>query len=82
MLSFRENYVKKKKKEKVSTEGKKSFLKKKISSEFILHIYKSNTRLRIKHCCHIWSGAPIIHFEVLDKIQRMICNVNDPGMAS
>lgn len=28
------------------------------------------------------SGAPAVHFEILDNIQRKICNVSDPDKAS
>lgn len=33
-------------------------------------------------CCHIWSGAPAVRLKVLDKIQRRICNVVGPDLAS
>lgn len=38
--------------------------------------------LCIEYCCHIWSGAPAIYLEILDKIQRRICNIINFDLAS
>ncbi|CAE1275264.1 unnamed protein product [Acanthosepion pharaonis] len=54
------------------------------SPESILQIYKSTIRPCMEYCCHIWPGSPsrAVHLKVLDKIQRRICNVIGPDLAS
>ena len=52
------------------------------SSESILHIYKSTIRPCLEYCCHIWGGAPYVHLELLDRIQRRISNIIGPDLSA
>ncbi len=52
------------------------------SPESILQIYKTTIRPCMEYCCHIWAGAPSAYLGVLDKIQRRICNLIGPDLAS
>ena len=36
----------------------------------------------MKHCCHVWTGAPSWYLELLDKLQRRICKRVDPSLAA
>ena len=39
-----------------------------LSPEVALYLYKSTILPCMKHCCHIWAGAPSCYFEFLDKL--------------
>ncbi|CAE1157727.1 unnamed protein product [Acanthosepion pharaonis] len=62
--------------------GSLSRARKFFSPESILQIYKSTIRPCMEYCCHIWSGAPSVCLGVLDRLQRRICNMVGPTLAS
>ncbi len=62
--------------------GSLSRARKFFSPESILQIYKSTIRPCMEYCCHIWSGAPSVCLGVLDRLQRRICNIVGPALAS
>ena len=45
-------------------------------------LYKSIMLQCMKHCCHVWTGAPSWYLELLDKLQRRICKRVDPSLAA
>ena len=45
-----------------------------LTPESILYLYKSTIRPCIEYCCHIWGGAPADALNLLDRIQKRICN--------
>ena len=45
-----------------------------LSHDVALYLYKSTTRPCMEYCCHIWTGAPSCFLELLDKLQKQICN--------
>ena len=40
-----------------------------LSPEVALYLYKSIIRPCMEYCCHVWAGALICYFELLDKLQ-------------
>ena len=46
-----------------------------LSPELVLYLYKSTIRPCIEYCCHVLSGAGKCYLNLLDKLQRHICNV-------
>ena len=53
-----------------------------LSPEVVLHLYKSAIRQCMEYCCHVWAGAPNCYLELLDKLQKRICNTVDPSLAA
>ena len=47
-----------------------------------LYLYKSTTHPCMEHCCHVWAGAPSCHLELLDKLQKRICRIVGPSLAT
>ena len=52
------------------------------SPKVALHLYKSTIRLCMKHCCHVWAGAPSCYLELLNKLQKQTCRTIDPSLAA
>ena len=53
-----------------------------LSPELVLYLYKSTIRPCIEYCCHVWSGAGKCYLNLLDKLQRHICNVVGPELSA
>ena len=53
-----------------------------LSPELVLYLYKSTIRPCIEYCCHVWSGAGKCYLNLLDKLQRRICNVVGPELSA
>ena len=34
------------------------------------------------YCCHVWAGDPSYYFELLDKLQKIICRTIGPSLAA
>ena len=50
--------------------------------EVALHLYKSIIQQCMEYCCHVWAGAPSCYLELLDKLQKRICNPVGPSLAT
>ena len=53
-----------------------------LSPEFALYLYNSTVHPCMEYCCHVWAGAPSCYLELLDKLQKPICRVFGPSLAS
>ena len=53
-----------------------------LSPEVALYLYKSTVRPCMEYCCHVWAGAPSCHLELLDKLQKRICRIVGPSLAT
>ena len=36
----------------------------------------------MQYCCHVWAGAPSCYLELLDKLQKQICETVSPSLAT
>ena len=36
----------------------------------------------MEYCCHVWGVAPSGYFELLDKLQKLICRTVGPSLAT
>ena len=36
----------------------------------------------MEYCCHVWAGAPSCYLELLDKLQKGICRIVGPSLAT
>ena len=48
----------------------------------ILYLYKATIRPCIEYCCHLWAGAPASLLNLLDRIQKRVCNLIGPNLSS
>ena len=53
-----------------------------LSPEFALYLYKSTIRPYMEYCCHVWAGAPSCYLDLLDKLQKRICRIVGPSLAT
>ena len=53
-----------------------------LSPEVALYLYKSTIRSCMEYCCHVWARAPSCFLELLDKLQKRICQTVDPLLAA
>lgn len=53
-----------------------------LTPESILYLYKSTIRPCIEYCCHIWGGASSESLNLLDRIQRRVCNSIGESLSS
>ena len=53
-----------------------------LSPEVALYPDKSTLRPCMEYCCHVWGGAPSCYMELLDKLQKQICRIVGPSLAS
>ena len=53
-----------------------------VSPEVALYLYKSTIRPCMEYCCHIWAGAPSCYLDLLDKLQKRICRIVGPSLAT
>ena len=52
------------------------------SPELVLYLYKSTIRPCIEYCCCVLSGAGKCYLNLLNKLQRHICNVVGPELST
>ena len=52
------------------------------SPEVALYLYKSAIRPCMDYCCHAWAGATSCYLELLDKLQKQICQTVGPSLAA
>ena len=43
---------------------------------------KSATCPCMEYCCHVWAGASSCYLELLDKLQKLICQTVGPSLAT
>ena len=53
-----------------------------LSPEVALYLYKSTIRPCMEYCCHVWAAAPSCCLELLEKLQRQICRIVGPSLAT
>ena len=53
-----------------------------LSLEVAPYLYKSTIRPCMEYCCHVWAGAPSCYLELLDKLQKRICRIVGPSLAT
>ena len=53
-----------------------------LSPEVALYLYKSTIRPCMEYCCHVWAGAPSCYLDLLDKLQKRICRIVGPSLAT
>ena len=50
--------------------------------EVALYLYKSTICPCMEYCCHVWAGVPSCYLDLLDKLQKRICRIVDPSLAT
>ena len=53
-----------------------------LSSEDVHYLCKCIIWLSMEFCCHAWPCAPDCYFDVLDKVQKQVCETVDPLLAA
>ena len=53
-----------------------------LSPEVALYLYKSTIRPCMEYCCHVWAGATSCFLKLLDKLQKRLCRIVGPSLAS
>ena len=53
-----------------------------LSPELVLYLCKCTVGPCIEYCCHVWFGAGKCYLNLLDKLQRYICNVVGPELSA
>ena len=53
-----------------------------LSPEVALHLHKSTIHPCMEYCFHNCAGAPTCYVELLDKLQKWICRVASPSIAT
>ena len=53
-----------------------------LSPEVALHLHKSTIRPCMEYCCHVWAGTPSCYLDLLDKLQKRICRIVGPSIAT
>ena len=53
-----------------------------LSPEAALHFYKSTILPCMEYFHLVWAGAPSCYLELLDKLQKRICNTVGPSLAT
>ena len=53
-----------------------------LSPEVALYFYKSTIRPCMEYCCHFWAGDCSCYWELLDKLQKRICRIVGPSLAT
>ena len=53
-----------------------------LSPEAALYLYQSTIHPCVEYCCHVWAGAPICYLELLHKLQKWICRIAGPSLAT
>ena len=53
-----------------------------LSPEVALYLYKSTINSCMEYCCYVWAGTPSCYFKLLNKLQKRICSIAGPSLAS
>ena len=53
-----------------------------LSPQVALYLYKSTICSYMEYCCHVWAGAPSCYLDLLDKLQKRICRIVGPSLAT
>ena len=53
-----------------------------ISPDVALYLYKSSIWPCMESCCRIWACAPSCYWELLDKLQKLICRTVSASLAT
>ena len=53
-----------------------------LSPEVALYLYKSTICPCMECCCHVWTGALSCYLELLEKLQKRICSIVGPSLAT
>ena len=53
-----------------------------LSPEVALYLHKSIIQPCMEYCCYVWAGAPSCYLELLDKLQKRICRIVGPSLAT
>ena len=53
-----------------------------ISPDVALYVYKPIMWPCMEYCCHNWAGAPSCYLELLDELQKWICRIVGPLLAT
>ena len=53
-----------------------------LSHDVAPYLYKSSICPSMEYCCHVWAGAPSCYLELLDKLQKWICRIVGPLLAT
>ena len=53
-----------------------------LSPEVALYLDKSTIRPCMEYCCHVWANASSCYLEYLDKLQKGICRIGGPSLAT
>ena len=53
-----------------------------LSPEVALYLYKATIQPCMEYCCHVWTAAPSLFLELLDKLQKQICRTVGPLFAA
>ena len=53
-----------------------------LSPEVALYLYKSTIGPCMEYCCPVWAGAPSCYLDLLDKLQKRICRIVGPSLAT
>ena len=51
-----------------------------LSPEVALYLNKSTIWLYVEYCCNVWAGAPNCYLELLEKLQKGICETVSPSL--
>ena len=47
-----------------------------LSPEVALYLFKSTIKPCMEYFCHVWAGAPSCYLELLDKLQKWMCQTD------
>ena len=53
-----------------------------LSLDVAPYLYKSSVCPSMEYCCRVWAGAPSCYLELLDKLQKWICRIVGPLLAT
>ena len=53
-----------------------------LSPEVALYLHKCAIHPCMEYCCNVWAGPPSCYLELLDKLQKWICRVVGPSLAT
>ena len=53
-----------------------------LSPEVAWYLYKSAISSCMEYSCHVWAGAPSCYLELLDKLQKQLCRIAVPSLAT
>ena len=52
------------------------------SPEVTLYLFKSTIKPCMEYFCHVWAGAPSCYLELLDKLQKWMCQTAGTSLAA